>query len=214
VRQALSEGVRRVLSAPALLASVAAAALASPLYPNTASRRILVEYALVSAFLFGGIIDRYARARPTRGFGFFGACGRHVGAMLRLTAVEIVFYLGADNVPVAPAAIGLAVLANLILIYARVRLVVEDRRSAIGAILAGWRFVIRNPAAVVVYGVWIAALVVLVRYARGAAPIVFLPLLASATILFQSRLAHAGYTAAPPLEWPESPAAEAIANRR
>jgi hypothetical protein len=34
--------------------------------------------------------------------------------------------------------------------------------------------------------------------------------LASAVALFQDRLAHAGYTAAPPLTWPESPAAEAI----
>ena len=52
------------------------------------------------------------------------------------------------------------------------------------------------------------------RYARGAAPIVLLPLYASAIALFQSRLAHAGYTAAPPLQWPESPAAETIANGR
>jgi hypothetical protein len=28
--------------------------------------------------------------------------------------------------------------------------------------------------------------------------------------LFQGRLAHAGYTAAPPAVWPDSPAAEAI----
>jgi hypothetical protein len=30
--------------------------------------------------------------------------------------------------------------------------------------------------------------------------------------LFQGALAHAGYTAAPPVVWPESPAAEAIVN--
>jgi hypothetical protein len=35
---------------------------------------------------------------------------------------------------------------------------------------------------------------------------------ASAIALFQARLAHASYTAGPPLEWPESPAAEAITN--
>jgi hypothetical protein len=35
---------------------------------------------------------------------------------------------------------------------------------------------------------------------------------ASGVALFQLRLAHAGYTAAPRIEWPESPAAEAIAN--
>jgi hypothetical protein len=39
-----------------------------------------------------------------------------------------------------------------------------------------------------------------------------LALHASGIALFQSRLAHAGYTAAPPQEWPESPAAEAIVN--
>jgi hypothetical protein len=35
---------------------------------------------------------------------------------------------------------------------------------------------------------------------------------ASATTLFQARLAHASYTAGPRLEWPDSPAAEAITN--
>ena len=35
---------------------------------------------------------------------------------------------------------------------------------------------------------------------------------ASETALFQAMLAHAAYTAAPPVVWPDSPAAEAIAN--
>jgi hypothetical protein len=35
---------------------------------------------------------------------------------------------------------------------------------------------------------------------------------ASGIALFQSRLAHAGYTAAPPAVWPESASAEAITN--
>ena len=35
---------------------------------------------------------------------------------------------------------------------------------------------------------------------------------ASQTAYFQSALAHASYTAAPALVWPESPAAEAIVN--
>ena len=82
--RALNDGVRRVCSAPALLAAVAAVSLLSPLYPNTASRRVLVEFVLVGSFLAGGIIDRYARMRATRAYGFFGACGRHLGAMLRL----------------------------------------------------------------------------------------------------------------------------------
>ena len=87
-------------------------------------------------------------------------------------------------------------------------------KAAVGFETSAGRFVIRNPASVVVYLVWMAAFAAVALYVRGAAPVVLLPLYASAAILFQSRLAHAGYTAAPPVEWPESPAAEAIANRR
>ena len=35
---------------------------------------------------------------------------------------------------------------------------------------------------------------------------------ASQVSFFQSRLAHAAYTAAPPVVWPDSPAAESIGN--
>jgi hypothetical protein len=35
---------------------------------------------------------------------------------------------------------------------------------------------------------------------------------ASETALFQSQLAHAAFTAAPPVVWPDSPSAEAIVN--
>jgi hypothetical protein len=41
-----------------------------------------------------------------------------------------------------------------------------------------------------------------------------LQFMASQTALFQSRLAHAAYTAAPEPLWPESPAAEEIGGRR
>jgi hypothetical protein len=215
VAHAFSEGLRRVLSAPAVLVCVAALSLLSPLYPNSASRRILVEFALVASFLAGGVIDRYARARPTRGYGFFGACGRHFPAMLRLAAIEVLLYLGADNLPDARVALAAVVVVNLFGVFARVRLVVEDRRSALGAMLAAVRFVRRHPAgAIAVYAVWTAAMAAVAMTARGAAPVLALPLVASATVFFQSRLAHAGYTAAPPLQWPESPAAEAIANHR
>jgi hypothetical protein len=134
--------------------------------------------------------------------------------MLRLAAIEILLYVAADNLPSWYAAVMVAAAVNLVMVYARVRLVVEDRRSAFGAALASARFVARNPAAVAVYVVWAAAILAVARSARGAAPILLLPLFASATVLFQSRLAHAGYAAAPPVEWPESPAAESIANRR
>ena len=213
--RAFGDGIRRVWSAPLLLACIAVVSLLSPLYPNTASRRVLLEFVLTGSFLAGGVIDRYARGRPTRGYGFFGACGRHLGAMLRLAALEIVLYLGVDNLPTPVAAsVAIAVAINMVLTYARVRLVVEDRRSALGAVLAAGRFLRRHPAGCIIYLVWMAAAGATALYVRGAAPILLLPLLASATVFFQSRLAHARYTAAPPLEWPESPAAEAIANLR
>ena len=213
--RAFSEGIRRVWSAPLLLGSVAVLCLLTPLQPATASRRVLFAYVVVGSFLAGGAIDRYARARPTRAYGFFGACGRHFAAMLRLAAIEVLLDLGVDNLPI-PAATGAALVAlvNLIMLYARVRIVVEDRRSAFGAMLAASRFLRRHPAGALVYLVWMAAAVAVAAYAGGAAPILILPLFASATVFFQSRLAHARYTAAPPLEWPESPAAEAIANHR
>jgi hypothetical protein len=214
VAHALSDGIRRVLAAPAMLVCLAALSLLRPLYPNMASRSLLIEFVLVGSFLMGGVIDRYARMRATRGYGFFGACGRHVGALLRLAPVEILLYLAADNLPSWYAAAAAAGVVNLIFVYARVRIAVEDRRSALGAIAAASRFVTRSPAAVIVYAIWAVAILVVARYARGAAPILLLPLYASATAFFQARLAHAGYTAAPPLQWPESPAAEAIANRR
>jgi hypothetical protein len=215
VTQALGGGIRRVLSAPALLAAVTAVSLLYPIHPNAASRRTLVEYAVVVSFLAGGVLDRYARARPTRAFGFFGACGRHVAAMLRLAAIETGMYVAADNVPDVRAALALALLVALVGVYARVRLVVEDRRSALGAILASVRFIRRHAAgAITIFVVWTALVVAAGLAARAAAPILILPLVASATIFFQSRLAHSGYAAAPPIQWPESPAAEAIANPR
>jgi hypothetical protein len=209
----LIEGVRRVLMAPALLAAAAAASLAFPFDP-AAPRRALLAWALEVSFLLGGVIDRYARARPTRAFGFFGACGRHFAAMVRLAAVELAGCLAADNVPDARIAAALIAAIGLLGVYARVRIAVEDRRSALGALLASARFIRRNPGAAVVSAVWAGLLIATILYARGAAPILILPLAASATVLFQSRLAHAHYTASPPLEWPESPAAEAVANRR
>ena len=106
----------------------------------------------------------------------------------------------------------------------------------LGSVLAGFRFVRRNAGAVfalyflngflfllvlaayaaVAPGVgftgaqvWLGVLVGQVYLlARLWAKLVFY---ASQTSLFQSRLAHAGYTAAARPVWPESPAAELIA---
>lgn len=124
---------------------------------------------------------------------------------------------------------------NLVFDYTKVRAVVEDRHSMLAAIPAAWRFIQRNSA--VAFGLYVADfalfLVVVglyglvapgagaggwstwIVFAIGQAYIVarlFVKLVfwASETALFQSRLAHAGYVAAPERVWPDSPAAEAL----
>ena len=217
---------------------------------------------VLSSFLSGGVLDRFARNRPTRGRGFFGACGAHFPAIARLGLVALAMYAflfawlhplifttlyprmahevtverTAFAIRAGAYAVFLSVLfaVNLIVDYARIRIVVEDRRSAIGALLAGTRFVRRNLAGAgglyLVNGLlFLAAIGLYALAAPGAEKPAWLTLVvgetyvllrhflkltfyASETALFQGRLAHASYTAAPPVEWPESPAAEAIAN--
>jgi hypothetical protein len=228
----------------------------------TAVAGVTGAWLVLSSFLSGGILDRFARNRPTRGRGFFGACGAHFPAIARLGLIALAVYallfawlhpllfttvyprltheLTVERTAFAIRgglyAVFLAVLftVNIVIDYARIRIVVEDRRSAIGALLAGARFVRRNIAATA--GVYLlngllflAALGLYAFAAPGASLPGWLVLLAgetyillrhflkltfyaSETSLFQGRLAHASYTAAPPIEWPESPAAEAIAN--
>lgn len=125
---------------------------------------------------------------------------------------------------------------NLVFDYTKVRAVVEDRRSMIGAVAAALRFVQRNAGAtialylldVVLFGIVLAAYAAVAPGAGAGGWSVWLGLgvgqayilarlfvklvfWASETSLFQERLAHAGYVAAPKPVWPDSPAAEAIA---
>jgi len=200
--------------------------------------RGLVFWSLVS----GGVLDRYARDRPTRGRGFSAACGAHAPAMFRLALAALALN-GALTLWLYPRieyGRGVFVVVTAVLFaisvtvaYAQVRIVVEDRRSAFGALLAAVRFVRRNPAALVLHALLVAAsgalkfaLVNLLSQSdkltmagAGAAEglivgqyLLILLSWAAAAVLFQSRLAHASYTAGPPLEWPDNPAAEAIAN--
>ena len=220
---------------------------------------------VVWSFLSGGILDRYARRRPTRSHGFFAACGAHVWRFLRLGVLAWLVYVflfgtvhpwlfedlypvltGNMNVEREAFAVRLAgyavfgallVFVNVLFDYARVRIVVEDRRSALGALVAATRFVRRNGGRVA--GLYVlngAAFLVLVAayalvapgapdspadlwvaFALGEGYILarhYLKLLfyASATALFQGALAHASYTAAPAVVWPDSPAVESIVN--
>ena len=224
----------------------------------------VAAWLVVWSFLSGGIIDRLARDRPTRSSGFFAAAGTHFPALARLGLLSLIAYgvlfrwlhpllldtlygrLIRDTAVerrafVVRLVLYLAfalvmVLVNLAVDYARIRIVVEDRRSALGALFASVRFVKRHGVTVwVLYllngGLFIVLIGAYRIVASDAAPgaaawyalvageiyvlarhFLKLTCYASETALFQSRLAHAGYTAAPPLTWPESPAAESIVN--
>ena len=129
-------------------------------------------YLVLWLFLAGGILDRYARARPTRSHEFFTACGVYFVRFLRLAPIiALTYYVlfaylhpfllkhlyGAitRDVTVERTAFlwrvalylvfGAGLLAaNVVFDYAKVRAVVEDRRSMIGALAASVRFVRRN----------------------------------------------------------------------
>ena len=90
---------------------------------STADRRRRLAWLVVWSFLGGGILDRYARNRPTRGRGFFGACGAHFPAMLRLGVVEWLVWLavGAPVCALAGDAAGIAGLAAGLVIPLRPR---------------------------------------------------------------------------------------------
>jgi hypothetical protein len=217
------------------------------------------------SFLSGGVIDRLARGRPTRTHGFFAACGMHFWRLLRVGVAAYAIYaflfgyvhgwifqgavemltanLTVERTAFAYRAGGylvfglLLVTCSVVFDYARIRIVVEDRRSAIGALLAGGRFAARHAGGVVgLYALNALAFLALVGVYAAIAPGApgaglsmwlvlalgeayilarhYLKLLfyASQTAFFQGALAHAGYTAAPAVEWPDSPAAETIVN--
>jgi hypothetical protein len=220
-------------------------------------------YILLWLFAAGGIIDRYARDRATGAHGFFSAAGVYFFRFFRLAIVMFAVYgllFGylhpwlldkaytrlIRDVNVERTAffiraglylVFLLVLAacNLVFDYAKVRAVVEDRRSAFGAIAAALRFIRANLSAtialyllnVALFALTLAAYAAVAPSAGGigwtmwigfaigqlyilARLCVKLIFWASETSLFQGRLAHAGYVAAPKPVWPESPSAEAI----
>jgi hypothetical protein len=226
---------------------------------------VTAAWMVLWSFLSGGIIDRFARARRTRAQGFFAACGVHFGRLVRLGVIAFVVYallflyvhtwIFDDayewlirDVTVERTAFmfritgyvifgALLVVVNIVFDYARIRIVVEDRRSAIGAVVAALRFVRRHFARVLgLYGLNALAFLILIAVyalvvpgapgsglgmwvvlAVGELYILarhYLKLLfyASETAFFQGALAHAAYTALPTPVWPDSPAAEMIGN--
>jgi hypothetical protein len=223
----------------------------------------LAAYLLVWLFLSGGILDRYARQRPTHAHGFFAACGVFFWRFLRLGLIAGAVYwalftylhrwllddayewlivdVSAERVAFLwrfglYTVFGAALVAvNIAMDYAKVRMVVEDRHSAFGALSAALGFLGRNPGrAFGLYGlnagVFVGLLAVWALVAPGAGGAglsmwvglvatqlylaarlaLKLQFMASQTALFQRSLAHADYTAAPIPAWPDSPAADTI----
>jgi hypothetical protein len=217
-------------------------------------------------FLLGGTLDRYARGRRVGAAAYFAACGVYFWRFLRLgvaAALAYLFLFGAlhpwlfetvypwvtRDLSVERTAflwrvllyVGFLLALGAVLLlfdYAKVRLVVEDRRSALGALVAAARFIRRHPGVtsllfvlnVVLYLVVTVAYIALAPGARhdamlgilltlGAGQVylvarivVKLGFYATATVLFEDRLAHRAYTAPPEPVWPDSPAAEALTN--
>ena len=214
-------------------------------------------------FLAGGILDRYARGRRIRAHGFFAASGTFFFRFLRLgIAAGVVYWFlfvyvhewlftkwyvnVTRDLSVEPTVFywrlllyaifgGLLALTTTIFDYAKVRAVVEDRRSMMGALVAALRFVVRNPLRVVgLYAANAAAFLAVVAVWALVAPgaggaglsmwwavvatqcyvlarlIVKLQFMASETALFQRSLAHVGYVAAPTALRPEPPVVEAL----
>jgi hypothetical protein len=226
---------------------------------------VTVAWLLAWSFLSGGVLDRLARRRPTRAQGFFAACGVNFWRFVRIGAVALLVYaflflyvhgwIFHDAYPFLTRDLtderaafafrlagyllfgGLLAAVTAVFDVARVRTVVEDRRSALGAILAGARFVRRRPGAVLAlylihalaFALLAALYAVLVPGAPGAGlagwgvlalgqayilgrHYLKLAFYGALVALFQSGLAHLSYTAAPAVLWPDSPAAESIAN--
>ena len=252
--------VPAILGFAAVMKNVSTVADVSPM--PTVIAIAVAMYLLVSLFLAGGIVDRLARDRDLGAGAFFSACGVYFIRFIRLGLIAAVVYwalfgpyhawlfnglypaLTADLTVERTAffirlglyaAFALPLFAfNILFDYAKIRAVVEDRRSMIGAIAASWRFIRRHPIAV--WGLYkinafIFLIVIGLYYliAPGASAdalafaigqlyivlrvIVRLLFVATQTALFQGNLAHAGYVARPIPKWPDSPAAEAIGPR-
>lgn len=230
---------------------------------NTPIAWALGVYAAIWMFVTGGVLDRYARGRRLGAYAFFAASGTFFFRFLRLgiAAALAYWFLFAyvhewlfakwyvnvtREIPVERTvfywrilmyAIFITLLSavTLVLDYAKIRAVVEDRRSMTGALIAALRFIVRNPLRVIglyvinalvflaVVGVW-----GLMNQGAGgsgvwmwagfaasqgyilARLVVKLQVLASETALFQHSLAHWGYAATPPPVRPEAPIAEAL----
>lgn len=220
-------------------------------------------YVAAWIFLSGGILDRYARGRRVGAHGFFAASGTFFFRFLRLGIAAGIMYWFlfvyvhewlftkwyvnvTRDLAVERTAFywrllmyaifgGLLALTTTIFDYAKVRAVVEDRRSMMWALVAALRFLVKNPLRVAALyaanaATFLVAVAVWALIAPGAGGaglsmwgavvatqcyvlarlLVKLQFLASETALFQRSLAHVGYAAAQATVRPEPPIVEAL----
>jgi hypothetical protein len=228
--------------------------------PHRSLLAAVVIYGAIWLWISGGILDRLARQRPIGAARFSAACGVFFFRFLRLSLVVVPIYAALflwlhpllfdtflgwwvrDRDSETPALLlrallYLGFLAALMLVsvlsdFTKIRMVVEDRRSALASLGASARFIRRRFWRIgALYGLNVLAQAALAMVWLGVAPGAGAPVwvalatsevylvvrlwarlgfLASEVAFFQGQLAHAGYTAVPELVWPDSPAVEAI----
>jgi hypothetical protein len=143
--------------------------------PSGTRVTLAVVYGAAWLFLWGGILDRYARRRRVGAHAFFGTCGVFFFRFLRLAVIAAITYwflfgivhgvlfdrlypwltrdLDTERtaflIRVMLYVIFAAPLAAIVLLFdlAKARAVVEDRRSMLGAIIAAARLLRRHPIA-------------------------------------------------------------------
>jgi hypothetical protein len=228
--------------------------------PHTSLLVPIGLYLLLWLWVSGGILDRLARARPVGTAAFFAACGvffvRFARLWVFLAPLYAVLFFAlhpllfgtvyswavADLTSEARAMVIRAALYGVFLIalmalslvadFAKVRMVVEDRRSALASLVAAARFVRRRAWRVSwLYVMNILIQLVLARFWLQVAPgdndavwialllsqvyLVFrlwarLGFMTSEVVFFQGELAHAQYAAMPEVVWPDSPSVEGL----
>lgn len=221
---------------------------ASDYYANVLTPPQLVTLALlflIWVFLSGGIIDRLARDTRSSSIRFFGAAGACFGPLIRLGLIALLVYAAALRwlEPwLASLSDGVAELQRLALFgalaillffialvfdYARLRLVIEDRRSAIGALAASVRMLRAHPAGTLgtqaVFWVLLVLWIGLAGLPGAGAPswllylllagemLLKLALIGAQASIYQKHLASAGWVARQDPTWPDDPAANTAA---
>ena len=260
ITPAFREGLQRVLSSPTLMVLLAVVSFMAWTTGAVLGFNakysfwsvLLVAYSIIRAWWTGGILHRYAQNRPMRAGAFQRACGTFFFRLLRLHLLSALILGGSLYVAELMmfnqinlgvmlgfgSLFGLGyIFCDVVLDYAKIRTVVEDRRSMVFAITAGFRFVVRRPGEVVRLYLLDATIgfigfgsFVLVNYSlvpvglhwllvllivalgmvvvAGWVPLLFL---STQTAFFQDELAYPGYTAGSGVSPPDLPVTEVVA---